>query len=111
MPIVERTIVYHDLIGIGDADLVLVRQGKKTCTIRLGTANVDQNVIYLGYLQNKVLVRVLYVENGRLYHDLTDRDAQQDGHISREDLYEDLKQFYGSIDPQQPMTLIHFELL
>jgi hypothetical protein len=57
-----------------------------------------------------VEVRIVQVDAGRPYEGITDADAVADGLASRSRLDDDLRRFYGEIDPSQPMTRIWFAL-
>ena len=111
MPIVNRTFTYRGRIKLNSADLELARTGRKTCTIRLGKLSVADNVVYLTDEHEKLRVRILNVDNTRVYSQLTDEDAVMDGLESKEQLDGDLSRFYGKIDPVQPMTIIYFEVI
>lgn len=111
MPIYNRTFTYRGFIRLNKEDLALARSGRKTCTIRLGKLGVAGEIVFLISGSDKIKVRIINIDNNRLYADLTDQDAQMDGLDSKQQLDEDLRRFYGSIDPKQPMTIIQFQLL
>jgi len=111
MAIINRAFTYQGRIKVSSRDLALARSGRKTCTIRLGKLDVAQDVIYLSDGRDKLKVRILKVDNSRIYGDLTDQDAIMDGLESKMQLDEDLRRFYGEIDPNQPITIIQFKPL
>lgn len=111
MAIINRMFTYRGRIKVSSRDLALARSGRKTCTVRLGKLGVAQDVIYLSDGRNNLKVKILEVDNRRVYRDLTDRDAIMDGLESKQQLDEDLRKFYGQIDPNQPMTIVRFRVL
>lgn len=111
MGIVNRGFTYGGMINVNSKDLALAKAGKKTCTIRLGKLGVAREFVYLSDRRNRLKVRVLKVDNSRVYSELTDQDAIMDGLESKQKLDEDLKKFYGLIDQKQPMTVIYFQVL
>lgn len=112
MGIQHRSFTYRGQIKVSRRDLQLARQGRKTCTIRLGTAKVEGSDIDLSDGREHIRVRILRVETDRPYASISDEEAVADGVTSRDALDSDLRRFYGSsLDAAQPMTLIHFALL
>jgi hypothetical protein len=111
MSIRHRTLTYRGEIKISRQDMRLAKLGRKTCTIRLGTALVGNDEIDLSDGRDRVPVRIVLIENDRNYRGITEDEAQADGADSLQALDEDLRRFYGPLDPAQPMTLIHFELV
>jgi hypothetical protein len=111
MPIVHRSFTYKGRIKVSREDLKLARIGRKSCTIRLGRVNVEDDVIYLSDGNEKLKVKIANVDSSRVYSQLTDEDAVSDGLESKEQLDRDLSRFYGKIDPMQPITIIHFMVL
>ncbi len=86
----------------------LVRSGRKTCTVRLGVVDVSGTEIYLTDGHERVKVRIAGVDNRRVFRELNNQDAVDEGFSSVEELREDLKTYYGNIDPEQPITVIRF---
>lgn len=111
MPIVHRSFTYRDKIKLTSRDLDLALSGRKTCTIRLGKLSVAKKRLVLTDDTRTVPVEILRVDSDQTYENLTDQDAMMDGLDSRAQLDADLRRFYGTVDPKQPMTLIHFRLL
>lgn len=110
MGIVNRNITYRGRIKLTSYDLELARIGKKTCTIRLGTADVAGEIIDLTDGRKSITVRISRVDSSRPYGSLNDEDASMEGFDSKEQLKADLSRFYGEIDPLQPMTIIYFRV-
>jgi hypothetical protein len=111
MGIINRSFTYMTRIKVSTSDLNLARSGKKKCTIRVGTLSVGRELINLTDGTDSIKIKITKVESGRKYGSLTDEDTLLDGLSSKVELDADLKQFYGRIDPEQPMTLIHFEIV
>ena len=111
MAIINRRFTYRGRIKVSNKDLNLARIGRKTCTIRLGQLSVGQKIMYLSDGRESLRVEILNVDNRRVYSELTDHDAVMDGLESKKQLDEDLRKFYGEIDPNQPMTVIYFRVL
>jgi hypothetical protein len=109
--IIHRQYTYRGRIKVTREALALVRAGKKRRTIRLGKAAIANDRIYLSDGGERVPVRILQVDTSRLYADLTDEDAIGDGFGSMQELTRELERFYGRLDPKQPMTVIHFEVI
>lgn len=111
MVIQNREYLYRDVIRVSGPDLTAVKRGAKTCTIRLGVATVEKDDMTLSDGRRTVEVLVTQVDAGRLYRDLDISDAQEEGFESMDELDADLRQYYGAIDPNQPMTVIRFRLV
>jgi hypothetical protein len=109
MTIVERHFSYRNYINVSSGDLHLARSGVKSCTIRLGTVDVSSERVFLTDRRNKVFVKILRVDSGRVYRELTEEDAKRDGVDSLDALDEDLRKYYGAIDPDQPVSVVYFE--
>jgi hypothetical protein len=111
MSIVRRSVTYKGRIKVSPGDLSLAERGTKTCTIRLGVAQVDGDMLNLTDGRRTIPVRIVAVQADRTYGQLTDSDADAEGMSSLEELREDLARYYGQLDPAQPVTVIHFSLL
>lgn len=109
MSIIERRFTYKGRIKVSTKDLALARSGGKTCTIRLGKLAVARDITYLSDGRDSLKVKIVKVDSDRVYGDFTDADARLDGLESMRELDEDLRRYYRSIDPMQPMTVIHFQ--
>jgi hypothetical protein len=111
MPIIDRRFSYRGKIGVSSGDLELARRGLKRCTIRLGVANVLGETISLSDRTNTLRARITNVDSGRVYRQLTDEDAIKEGFLTKAELDHDLRQYYGKIEPEQPITVIEFEVV
>jgi len=110
MAIIERRFTYRGTIGLTAGDLQLVREGKKTCTVRLGEIEVSDHEVWLSDRRSRVRVEITRIENNRHFGDLTEADAVADGQASLEAMATDLAKFYGEMDAAQPITVIWFRL-
>jgi hypothetical protein len=106
----DRSFTYRGQIKVSKSDLRLAKAGRKTCTIRFGTAMVQGDEIDLTDGRDRIRVRILAVDTHRPYADITDEEARADGVDSLAALDADLRRFYGRLHPDQPMTLIHFAI-
>jgi len=104
-----RKYVYTDRIKISRSDMILLRSGRKRCTIRMGTAAVEMPDIIMTDGRQSVPVRILKVDNARCFKDITPQDAFDEGFGSREELIKDLKQYYPRSSDTDPITVIYFE--
>lgn len=110
MPILARSFVYNDAIKVSSEDLDLAVAGRKTCTIRLGTLSVARDRLLLTDGRRSLPICITAVEAARRFGDLTDDDARDEGLSGLDSLRLDLRRFYGEIEAQQPVTVIHFRL-
>jgi hypothetical protein len=108
MTLIQRHFNYHDTIQVSTEGLVAAREGKKTCTVRLGTLGIDQDILLLTDGKDSLRIKVERIDSDRVLSQLTPDDARMDGANSLEDLTAALKHFYGDIDSGQPMTVIYF---
>lgn len=104
----DRRFTYRGRIKVSKADLVMAAAGKKTCTIRRGTAAVEGETVDLTDGRDRLRVRVLSVQTIP-YRDITDEHAHWEGFAGIEELQSDLATYYRAIEDQQPMTIIKFE--
>jgi len=111
MSIVNRSFTYKGKIKVSREDFNLAKKGIKTCTVRLGTLNVAKSITEIHDGTNSLRVKIGGVDNKRVLRELTDDDAQKEGFRTKNDLISDLKRYYPSIEPEQPVTVIYFELL
>lgn len=107
----DRSFTYRGQIKVSREDMRLAKAGRKTCTIRLGSAQVADLEIDLTDGRERIRVRIAEIETDRPYGGITENEAVADGAESLEALDKDLRRFYGPLDPEQPMTLIHFSLI
>jgi hypothetical protein len=110
MTVVNRQFTYRRRIKVSSDDVSAARIGKKTCTIRLGSLNVDGPTMDLTDGKDNVKVRIVSVET-EPYQNLNSQHAAWEGFSSIEELQKDLKKYYRIIDAQQPVTVIPFELI
>ncbi|MCL5286504.1 MAG: ASCH domain-containing protein [Acidobacteria bacterium] len=108
MAIIQRTFTYRGRIKVSTQDLEYARTGRKTCTIRVGKIGVAGSEITLTDGVGKLKVEITAVDSTKLYSELTDRDAAEEGFNSLDELSHDLSRYYGRIDPNQPITVIRF---
>jgi hypothetical protein len=111
MTIVNRSFTYRGDIKVSKEDLILARIGKKTCTIRLGELDVAKRITNLIAGDEKLKIQISKIERSWIFSELTEQHAVSEGFNSLDQLYDDLRKYYGDIDPRQPVTVIHFELL
>jgi hypothetical protein len=109
MALVTRRFVYNTSIKVSAADLNLAKMGKKICTIRLGTLGVSKEFVNLVSGRNVLKVKIVSVETDKRFCDLGDEHVKREGYLSLEELHADLKTYYGTVEPTQPITIINFE--
>lgn len=110
MGIRNRRFTYRGQIKISPSDMSLLKNGKKRCTVRLGVIEVVGTDIFMTDGKQRVKIQISGVDNQRVYRELSDQDAWDEGFSSLEELQQDLKTYYGNIDPEQPITVIRFEV-
>lgn len=108
MAIVNREFTYRGRIKVSRSDLAAAEEGRKTCTIRLGVAHVDEPTIDLTDGANSLRVKIASVSTER-FRDLSEEHARCEGFITVEELQADLRTYYPQIDADQPVTIIRFE--
>lgn len=88
-----------------------ILSGRKRATIRLGIVRVkyDELIVHGGG-RPVAKVRVTGVHYKRL-RELTDEDARKDGFRSLQELLRALRDVYGEISPDEPVTIIEFEVV
>jgi hypothetical protein len=111
MAIKNTRFTYKSQIKIGPPDMALLLAGKKKCTIRVGINEVGGEDMVMTDGKQRVKVRISEVDNRRLYSELTNQDAIDEGFNSLEELRKDLSKYYGKIDPEQPVTVIRFSMV
>lgn len=89
----------------------LLRRGQKKCTVRVGVINVIGTDLFMTDGQQRVKIRISEVDNQRVYRELTNQDALDEGFSSLAELQKDLSVYYGTIDPDQPVTVIRFDVV
>jgi len=108
MSIRNRRFTYKNQIKISASDMFLLQDGKKKCTIRVGIIDIDGADLLMTDGHRRVKIRVSEVDNHRVYRELTNQDAIDEGFSSLAELQKDLTKYYGRIDPEQPVTVIRF---
>lgn len=111
MGIRNRRFTYKGQIKISSSDMSLLKEGKKRCTVRIGTIDVSGTDLFMTDGNQRIKIRVSEVDNRRVYHELSSQDALDEGFSSLEELQRDLSTYYGKIDPEQPVTVIRFYVL
>jgi hypothetical protein len=110
MALIDRNFTYKRRIKVSTEDLALTKSGKKICTIRLGTAKVDGELMDLTDGRETLKIRIVSVKT-EPYRQLTQEHAQWEGFSSVEELRKDLEKYYRRIDENQPVTIIRFDLV
>ncbi len=108
MALLNRQFTYKGRIKVSSADLALANSGRKTCTIRLGTLNVDGEFMDLSDGRDSLKVVIISIGTCK-YRELTHQHAQWEGFCTVEELREDLAKYYRDVEPDQPITIIRFE--
>ncbi|MGD0957214.1 MAG: ASCH domain-containing protein [Candidatus Acidiferrales bacterium] len=88
----------------------LLKEGKKKCTVRVGIVDVSGTDLFMTDGTQRVKIRVSEVDNHKVYRELNNQDALDEGFSSLEELQKDLSKYYGKIDPEQPVTVIRFDI-
>ena len=109
MAFVTRRFTYKRRIKVSANDLKLAKEGKKICTIRLGTLDVDGDIVDLSDGREALKVRIVSVETDKCFRDLADEHARGEGFSSVEELQNDLRMYYGNVEGAQPITIITFD--
>ncbi len=89
----------------------LLLEGRKRATIRLGVVRpkYEELIVHSGGRPiAKVRVKSVRVKRVR---DLSDEDARLDGFTSLEELLQALREAYGRVSPDDPVTIIELELV
>ena len=110
MTIVDRSFTYRRRMSVSAEDFDLMLAGKKTCTIRLGTASFAADVLEIHDGQRSRTVTIEGVKHVR-YRELTLAHATCEGFAGTDELRRDLQKYYNEIDDDKPMTVIFFSLL
>jgi hypothetical protein len=111
MGIRNRRFTYRGQIKISPSDMSLLKSGKKRCTVRVGIIDVSGTDLYMTDGRQRVKIRISEVDNHRVYRELINQDALDEGFSSLEELQKDLSVYYGKIDPEQPVTIIRFDVV
>lgn len=109
MALIDRKFTYRRRIKVSANDLRLAKQGKKTCTIRIGTLGVEGSIVDLSDGHEALKVKIRSVETDKCFRDLGAEHARLEGFSSVEELRNDLQKYYGNIEAEQPITIITFD--
>jgi hypothetical protein len=104
----KRVFTYSGRMKISRGDMALLKAGKKSVTVRLGTASVNGNQITMTDGKESVRVHILHVDTARTLGQLTDVDAFREGFGSKQELLDDLKKYYPTAGPTDLVTVISF---
>ncbi len=110
MGIKNRRFTYKGQIKISSSDMSLLQDGRKKCTVRVGIIDIHETDLFMTDGKQRVKIRISEVDNHRVYRELTNQDAIDEGFSSLEQLKNDLSKYYGKIDPEQPVTVIRFDI-
>ena len=108
MAIVNRQFTYRNSIKVSTGDLALAKDGRKTCTIRLGNVSVEREFLDLSDGRDVLKVRIVSVET-EPFRKLSHQHAEWEGFSTVEELQKDLEKYYHRIDQDQPVTIIRFK--
>jgi hypothetical protein len=87
------------------------RIGKKTCTIRLGTAGVEGREIDLTDGRERIRVRITRVDTSKTFGKLGEEEVKGEGFGTRDELLNDLRSYYRNLSEERPVTVIWFEVI
>lgn len=97
-------------LAIAREFLFLVREGKKSSTIRKGTRRFEVGPAVLMSGNEQAAVRITGVSHTR-FGLLTEEDARRDGFKTLAELDAALKRFYPSINNTAPVTIVRFQVI
>lgn len=99
-------------LPLNSAFFASVWAGDKNSTIRKGKRKVREGDLLMltDGIDNQVSVNVTDVKIKRL-DELTEADAKRDGFHSLGELFQTLKDIYPTVEPQDPVTIIGFEVV
>ena len=106
-----RDLIYKRQIRVSSEDLRAVQDGRKLCTIRLGTASVASPQVDLTDGHNRTRVRIIQVDSSKTFGGITDREIRGEGFNTQDELEADLRKYYRGLTPDSPITVIWFEVL
>ncbi len=107
-PSSSRETVAPKSLAIRDRYLALIREGKKSSTIRLGQLNIEPNTkLSLRSQFTEIAVLVQSVEYKHL-SELTEDDGKKDGFESLGELLTELQEIYPSIKSDDILTIVSF---
>ena len=104
-----RWIGKHLMIKSKFAEDIL--NGRKRATIRLGKVEARSKEFYI-HSGGRIIARArLKSIRYKKVRELTDEDAKIDGLSSRQELIDELRNYYGDISDDDTVTIIEFEIL
>jgi hypothetical protein len=106
-----KRFTYRRQIKVSTADLNAALAGRKRCTIRAGIADVDGTELDLTDGRVRARVRIREVDHSKTLALLSDREVGGEGFRTKEELERDLRQYYKTLRPDDPLTVIWFELV
>jgi len=98
-------------LGLKDTYYELVISRKKTSTIRYGFVFFNDIITTLTF-SNKppVNVKIRKIEYSKTFNDLSDLDAELDGYNCLDNLKNDIRKYYPTIEDSSPITIVYFDL-
>lgn len=105
----SRPFVYSGRIKISRGDMQLLKSGRKTCTIRMGTARVAGTEISITDGRESVPVKITRVDTQKRFGELDEHEARAEGFNTREELVNDLRKYYPKATDENLVTIIYFE--
>jgi hypothetical protein len=107
----SRTYKLSQRLKLSRSDMTLFTQGRKRCTIRLGTVSSGDDTITVTDGRRELKARVLRVESGLPFGKLTNDHALDEGFSSLDELIADLRHYYPSARSDDVVTIIYIEPL
>src|SRR5436309_7415256 len=104
------TFSYKSRLRVSTRDLESARAGLKTCTIRAGNPRILQDELDLTDGSSSTRIRVVDVER-KPFGSLGQRETSGEGFSTLDELKNDLRNYYPSLSPESPVTIIWFELV
>ena len=92
-----------------DKYIDLILTGLKKSTIRYGIVLVKDKFVTIESNKREIIVKISKIDYSKLFDDLDEKDAVNDGFKSLSELREKLKTFYPQISTDDPITIINFE--
>ena len=106
-----RRFTYRRQIRVSGSDLQAAVAGKKTCTIRAGVVDVEGRDVFLTDGRTRAKIHVTDIDQSKTLASLGDREVFGEGFAKRAELEADLKRYYRKLGPDDPLTVIWFELI
>lgn len=106
-----KRFTYKRQIKVSSADLKAALAGRKRCTIRAGVADVHGAELDLTDGRSRTRVRICEVDHSKTLALLTEREVGGEGFATKAELERDLRQYYRTLGPNDPLTVIWFEIV